>query len=204
MTVDKINSLAAECKYNLVKPSFKPRIHSESEQFAFHTVECKQIQDIVSAVPANKTPGIDKIPVRVVKGSLPVFLPTLTSIINASFVTRTFPSRWKMAEVTPIPKEDDHEKPNNNRPISLLPCLSKVCEKVALNQLMAFLESKHRLSTEQSGNKRFHSTETSLIETTDVTFEAIDKQKVTAVVLLDMSKVFDSLMPHSHQRLNMF
>ena len=204
MTVDKINSLAAECKYNRVKPSFKPRIHSESEQFAFHTVECKQIQDIVSAVPANKTPGIDKIPVRVVKGSLPVFLPTLTSIINASFVTRTFPSRWKMAEVTPIPKEDDHEKPNNNRLISLLPCLSKVCEKVALNQLMAFLESKHRLSTEQSGNKRFHSTETPLIETTDVIFEAIDKQKVTAVVLLDMSKVFDSLMPHSHQRLNMF
>ena len=98
-----------------------------------------------------------------------------------------------MAEVTPIPKEDDHEKPNNNRPVSLLSCLSKVCEKVALNQLMTFLESKHRLSSEQSGNKRFHSTETSLIETTNVIFEAIDKQKVTAVVLLDMSKAFDSL-----------
>ena len=58
---------------------------------------------------------------------------------------------------------------------------------------MTFLESKQRLSTEQSGNKRFHSTETSLIETTDVILEGIDKQKVTAVVLLDMSKAFDSL-----------
>ena len=98
-----------------------------------------------------------------------------------------------MAEVTPIPKEGDHEKPNNNGPVSLLPTLSKVCEKVALDQFMAFLESKQRLSTKQSGNKRFHSTETSLIETTDVILEAIDKQNVTALVLLDMSKAFDSL-----------
>ena len=183
-TVDKINSLADECKYNLAKPGFKSRAHGESEQFAFHTVECKQIQDIISAMPTNKAPGIDKISMRVVKDSLPVILPTLTSIINASFVTGTFPSLWKMAEVTPIPKEGDHEKPNNNRPVSLLPTLSKVCEKVALNQFMAFLESKQRLSTEQSGKKRFHSTETSLTDTTDVILEAIDKQEVTAVVLL--------------------
>ena len=128
---------------------------------------------------------------RVVKDSLPVILPTLTSIINASFVTGTFPSLWKMAEVTPIPKEGDHEKPNNNRPVSLLTTLSKVCEKVALNQFMAFFESKQRPSTEQSGNKRFHSTETSFIETTDVILEAIDKH--TAVVPLDMGKAFDSL-----------
>ena len=54
-----------------------------------------------------------------------------------------------MAEVTPIPKEVDNEIPNNNKPVSLLPTLSKVCQKVALNQFMAFLESKKRLSTEQ-------------------------------------------------------
>ena len=49
------------------------------------------------------------------------------------------------------------------------------------------------MSAEQSCNRRFHSTETSLIETTDAIFNAIDKKKVTAVVLLDMSKAFDSL-----------
>ena len=81
----------------------------------------------------------------------------------------------------------------NNRPVLLLPAFSKVCEKVALKQFMAFLESKQRFSTAQCGNKRFHSTETSLIETTDIILEAMDKQKVTAVVLLDTSKAFDSL-----------
>ena len=101
--------------------------------------------------------------------------------------------RWKTAEVTPIPKADNREKPNNNRPVSQGPTFSTVCEKVAFNQFMAFLESKQRLSTEQSENKRFHSTETSLIETTDIILEAMDKQRVTAVLLLDMSKAFDSL-----------
>ena len=75
---------------------------------------------------------------RVIKDSLPAILPTLASIINAS----TVPLPWKMAEVAPIPKEGDHEKPNNNRPVSLLPTFSKVCEKVALNQNSAFLPSK--------------------------------------------------------------
>jgi len=46
------------------------------------------------------------------------------SIVNASFLTCVFPSKWKKAEVTPIPKDSDHEQANNNRPISLLPVLS--------------------------------------------------------------------------------
>ena len=45
----------------------------------------------------------------------------------------------------------------------------------------------------QSGNKKWHSTETSVIETTDTILNAIDKKKLTAVVILDMSKAFDSV-----------
>jgi hypothetical protein len=159
------------------------------------TVECKQVHDIINSMPTNKSNGIDKIPMRVIKDSLPAILPTITSIFNASLTSAVFPSGWKMAEITPILKGGDHEQANNNRPISLLPMLSKVCEKVALNQVVPYLDLNKRLSTEQSGNKKHHSTETSLIETTDTILNAIDKKKVTAsaVVLLDMSKAFDSL-----------
>ena len=82
---------------------------------------------------------------------------------------------------------------NNNRPISLLLILSKICEKAALNQFLPYLVSNDRLTTKQSGNKRFQSTETSLIHTTDFILNAIDKKKITAIVLLDMSKAFDSI-----------
>ncbi|CAB4037092.1 Hypothetical predicted protein, partial [Paramuricea clavata] len=80
-----------------------------------------------------------------------------------------------------------------NRPISLLPILSKVCERTALNQFLPYLELHDRISVKQSGNRESHSTETTMIHTTDVILNAINKQKVTAVVLLDMSKAFDSL-----------
>ena len=58
---------------------------------------------------------------------------------------------------------------------------------------MPYLLFHNRLAVNQSGNKQWHSTETSLIKTTDVILKAIDDKKLTAVVLLDMSKAFDSL-----------
>ena len=74
-----------------------------------------------------------------------------------------------------------------------MPILSKVGERIALNQFVPYLESNKRLSSTQTGNKQFHSTETSLVHTTDAVLEAIDKKKSTAFVLLDMSKAFDSI-----------
>ena len=110
---------------------------------------------------------------------------TGVSIINATFESAIFPNMWKIAVLTPIPKEGDDEVPNNNRPTSLLPVLSKVCERVAHNQFSSYLLSRDHLSCKQSGNKQWHSTETSLIHTTDTILSAIDKKKLTAVVLLD-------------------
>ena len=70
-----------------------------------------------------------------------------------------------------------------------LPVVSKDCERVVYNQFAPFLTSEGRLSNNQSGNKKFYSTETSVIETTDM----MDNKNLTAMVLLDMSKAFDSV-----------
>ena len=68
-----------------------------------------------------------------------------------------------------------------------------MCERVAHNQLTTYLVSKDRLTSKQSGNKQHHSTETTLIHTTDLILRAMDEKQLTATVLLDMSKAFDSL-----------
>ena len=99
----------------------------------------------------------------------------------------------KLAVVSPILKDGNHKEPHNNRPISLLPILSKVWERVALNQIMPYLMLNERLSTRQSGNKKLHSTETSLIRITDAILNSIDEKKTTEFVLLDMSKAFDTI-----------
>ena len=143
----------------------------------------------------NKAPGIDKVPIRVINDCLPAILPLFTSIIYAAFYFSTFPSRWKISEVTPILKEGDHQIPNNNRPITLLTVLSKGCERAAHDQLVSYLSTKKRLTAQQCGNRKWNSTETSLIQTTDSILRNIDDNEITATVLLDMSKALDSIDP---------
>ena len=168
--------------------SFVPGCYLTSQQFPFRPVNCDEVQNVITSMPSDKAPGIDKISIRVIKHSLPAILPSMTSIINESLASNTFPIEWKTAEVIPVLKESDHEKPNIYRPISLLPVLSKLCERIGLNQLMPYLVENDRLSAHQSGNKKWHSTETSLIYTADRILTAIYQKKTSAVVLLDMTE----------------
>ena len=153
----------------------------------------KQYPLIIMCMPSNKAPGNDKIPVCVIKDGLPSILPTVTSIISTSLGPCTFPSIRKTTEVTPIPKEGEHEQASTNRPISLLPVLSKVCKRVVHNQSSSCLNEKGRLAKNQSTNKAWHSTETSVIKMTDEILSAADQRKLTAITLLDLSKAFDKL-----------
>ena len=128
-TVDKITSLANECNLTLNQNYFVPRQYALSDQFTLSTIDYKQIERIIAAMPSNKAPGIDKIPIRVIKDCLNPIVHPITSIVNASFQNCVFPSKWKTAVVTPIPKEGDQEQANNNRPISLTTSLIKGLRK---------------------------------------------------------------------------
>ena len=165
---------------------FVPLNHPE--QFHFRTVTANEVQAILMSIPSNKSPGHDKIPIKVYKDCLCSILPSITDLINTSLSSSVFPTAWKIAEVVPIPKTDDYELANNNRPISLPPVLSKVCERVD-----SYLIFKDRLASTQSGNKRHHSTETSIIHSNDFILNAMDNKKLTASVFLDVSKAFESL-----------
>ena len=97
-----------------------------------------------------------------------------------------------MAEVTPVLKSGNPEDPCNHRPLSLLPMLSKVSERLAQRQFVDYITTNKKLSENQSGNRKCHSTETALLHVTDDFLMAIDKSEVSVVVLLDLSKAFDS------------
>ena len=144
-------------------------------------------------MPANKAPGFYEVPISVVKDCLEHILPTLTDLINHSFSSSVFPRAWKKGEVVSHPKEGDHEVANNNRPVSLLPVLSKVADRIAMRQLNDYLTLHNRLTRHQSGNRSLHSTETLSLLVTDDIFRAMDSRQITAMVLIDLSKAFDSL-----------
>ena len=164
-----------------------------TELFKFTPVTCTEVQCIITTMPSNKSPGPDKISTLIIKDCLPVILGPLKDIINNTFTTSTFPESWKIAEIIPLLEEGDHEVASNNRPLSMLKVLSKVCEKVALKQFNGFLNRTGCLSFEQSGNKNYHSTETLGILVNDILLKSMDNKKLTTLVLLDLSKAFDNV-----------
>ena len=150
-----------------------------SAQKLFSVIRC--VERVIKGFSSNKAPGYDRVSARVLKDILPVILPSITSIMIYSFHTGTIARAWKIAEVTPILKSGNSEDPCNNRPISLLPILSKVSN------------ANKKLAKTQSGNRKLYSTETALLCVTDDLLQVIDDKKIPALVLLDMSKAFDSI-----------
>ena len=163
------------------------------ELFELHQVTESQVEKVIRGLPSNKAPGMDKISSRILKDCLPCTLTTITRIVNNSFFTNTFARAWKTAEITPILKCGSPDVPSNYRPISLLPIVSKITERLVHGQLMEYLIKNNKLAVHQSGNRKLHSTETALLYVTDQLLQATDDKKVSIMVLLDMSKAFDSI-----------
>ena len=116
---------------------------------------------------------------------MPAIAYPLSRLINYCIDTLTFPSKWKIAKVTPVFKgqgsKDDKE---NYRPISVLPILSKTFEKYICEQLRGYLHD--HLYTLQSGFRRLHSTETALVRLVNQLLMDYDSNRVSGLVFVDL------------------
>ena len=164
---------------------------SSTPVFNFTEVSVAEVVKIVKSLKSNAC-GIDNISSQFLKIAIDLLAPYITHIINVSFKHNTFPDRWKQAIIKPIPKNDNPSSPTDFRPISLLPAISKIIEKIACRQITHFFAKNKKLDHLQSAYKRFHSTATALLHITDEIFKATDKSLVTLLILLDYSKAFDT------------
>ena len=162
-------------------------------KFEFHAVTERDIEKIVKHIPSNKAPGQDKVSARVLKDSLAATRAVITNLIYSSFASNCFAQAWKSAVVIPNLKPGDPDEPENTRPIAPLPIMSKVCERAAHTQFMDFLDKNSKISGLQSGNRKFHSTETALLHYKDQLLKNMDEKRISVVVLLDVSKDLDSI-----------
>ena len=120
-------------------------------------------------------------------------LPVLCHIFNHSLCSNSFPNTWRQAIVIPIPKVPNPLSFSDYRPISILPFLSKVLERIVHQQLSSFLALNKILSPFQSGFRPGHSTVTALNKVNDDIRLGIDNQQITILALLDFSNAFNSV-----------
>jgi hypothetical protein len=109
-----------------------------------------------------------------------------------SINTGIFPDDWKIARSTPIYKSDDKAECGNYRPISVISNVAKIFEKLIYNQLLAFRNENEVLAENQCGFRSNHSTETTLLHSTNNWLANMDKGLINGVVFLDLKKAFDT------------
>ena len=117
----------------------------------------------------------------------------LACIINQSLLTGIFPDSLKLAKVAPIFKKDDPHLTDNYRPISLLPVISKVFEKVVFKQVYDYFNDNNLLYKNQYGFRKKHSTELAGLEFHDKIVSELDQGKLPLAIFLDLSKAFDTI-----------
>ena len=172
---------------NLYNRNF-PCIH----KFSFSPVKESDVIKTVKSLKSNST-GADNINAFILKLFIRRISDVLTHIINTSIELNTFPSRWKKAIITPIPKVGIPLSPNDFRPISILATLSKVCEKLINSQIVEYIDKYHLFDPYQSAYRKYSSTATALLKITEDIMESIDDADVTLLILLDFSKAFDTV-----------
>ena len=115
-----------------------------------------------------KATGIDKMSNRILKIAAPSIYESLTDIFHLSLASNVCPSDWKVAKVSPLFKSGDQSDANNYRPISVLPTIARVFERLFFEQLYSYFNENKLLSySQQSGFRSLHSTVTALLEITN-------------------------------------
>ena len=139
--------------------SYYKNLNLDLNIFKFDYVSEEVVIDLLNNVEPSKAAGIDNINGRFIKDGANVLAHPVTQLCNLSIKLSSFPLECKIAKLKPIYKKGSKTDPKNFRPISLLPLISKIIEKVIHDQTEKYLSSKNILFQYQSGFCKHHSTD---------------------------------------------
>ena len=152
-----------------------------------------EILNIVRCLKNKPNVGCDNISQKLIKTTIWSILEPLTSIMNSSLESGCFPETFKTAKVIPIHKKGEKDKLDNYRPISILPSLSKILERLISKRLLSFLNKHSFFYNSQYGFRKHMSTELALLELHNILLKNINNNDITCGLFIDLKKAFDTI-----------
>jgi len=182
---------------NLVLPqdrSFEDYLLSPTlNVFQFKPVTKDKVLKAIISLKAKTSCGIDGLSNKLLQHIKYEVYETLTVIINQSLNTGVFPDKLKLAKVIPLFKKQENFLLDNYRPVSVLPCISKIIERIMHEQITEYFHDYNLFYPSQYGFRPNHSTELAALEVVDIIMNQMDNNEVPLNIYLDLSKAFDCL-----------
>ena len=165
--------------------------------FSFQQISPSLVSFHLRKLCMRKATGLDTVSARLLREYFDLISDSLALIFNRSIETSIFPDEWKSARITPLYKKcGNRSDPSNYRPISIIPVVAKVFERIVYDQLYRYLTENKLLCKKVVTNLVFAPTslhDTALIEATDSSSLNVDRGFVNAVVFLDLKKAFNTV-----------
>ena len=153
----------------------------------------EEVKRVIMNLPQKTSSGYDNISNILLKKLSASLLSPLNIIFNKSLSEGKFPETMKKADIVPLYKSKDEHECTNYRPISLLPTLSKLLEKIMYKRTYSFLENTGQLYNSQYGFREGHSCENAVSELLAEIIKGKQEGFHTVSMFLDLSKAFDTL-----------
>ena len=129
---------------------------STNATFSFKSCSSNEVRKLLEKLETKKSTGLDNLPSRMLKIAAGVLEPSLAFLFNQSISSGIVPTEWKLARVTPIFKKGKRRDVNNYRPISIIPAVAKVFEKITYDQFFKYLNDNDLLVNCQSWFRSLH------------------------------------------------
>ena len=176
---------------NVNTEEHKEYLPDRKDEWEFIVVTKEEVMKTIQSLKNKRSSGFDGISNRLIKNIGDIIAKPISKLINQSITEANFPKILKEAKVVPIHKKGSKLEVANYRPISLLPALSKIWEKIINTQLTERMNDLEVISDTQFGFRKNHNTTNAVQRLVQEVNEAKRNNKVCAAVFIDITKAFD-------------
>ena len=183
---DYFTNVASKLVKKLPITSHNLPLSRTSNSLYINPTSPQELKNIISGLKPKTSCGVDEILAKVLKSTPENILYALSHVFNLSLINGEYIENFKVAKVIPTFKNGCAHEVKNYRPISLLPVMSKILEKLIYRRLISFLNQQIFFRKNYSTNRAT----TLLVENITRTFE---EKQATIGIFLDLSKAFDTI-----------
>ena len=169
----------------------KIREKVKETSFSFSNVTLEDVELKIKLLNPNKANTFRNIPVKNLKENVDITGNILHKIIHDAILNCYFPDKLKMADISPNHKKEDMTNKDNYRPISILPSISKLFERLMQNQIADFIDN--HLYVHVCGYRKGYSTQHALLALLKKWKITLDKGGYAGAIIMDLSTAFDTI-----------